>query len=652
VKRHREAIAVISLFFADLLCLAAVTGAAIYVRFYSPLFPRTGMPPWPSLWGFIGLTPLALLPSLALSRGYQLPRRWTVNEALPTVTRALLLTVPTTTVFTFALRLGAVESGSVRTPSRIFVFTVWIGLYVGLVGVRLLMGRLHVALYRRGIGVRRTVILGDGERAAWLADRIQHSSWLGECPVGRVGESQGPDWLGYPRDLADVVRDHRVDVVWLVPPTSAVPNSWLPSLLFDSDDHGLIWRVLPAHFDQLFAANHSTLTQAQRELFLRRLRHDLALPTLRIAMLGSRGVPANYGGVERYVEQVGSYLAQNGAQVAVYCHAKYVSARGTYRGMELRFVPTIATKHLETIVHTFLATLHVLLHEDEIVHYQALGPSTMAWLPRVFGRKVVVTVQGLDWQRAKWGKAARLYLAFGEWASAHFPHRTIVVSQALFARYASKHGRQTTFIPNGFQPPKRMPPRLIKQWNLEKGSYILFVGRLVPEKGCHTLLRAFADVQTDKRLVFAGDASYEDSYRQQLGQMAQGVEGINFIGFVQDDVLRELYSNAYLVVHPSELEGLSISLLEAFSYGNCLLVSNVPENLEAVRDMGYRFQVGDSDDLARQMQWLLDHPDQVQATRTRVRSEALNAMDWEAVAKETQRLYGSLNPSLPTQTAR
>jgi glycosyltransferase involved in cell wall biosynthesis len=405
--------------------------------------------------------------------------------------------------------------------------------------------------------------------------------------------------------------------------------------------------MLPEHFTRFTAACLEKLTESQRELLYRRLHHDIDLPVLRVAMLGSRGVPASYGGVERYVEEVGAHLAAAGARVAVYCHTKYVSARGKHRGMNLRFVPTIRSKHLETITHTFLATLHALLCEEEIIHYQALGPSTLAWLPRLVGRKVVVTVQGLDWKRRKWGGLARRFLKIGEWSSAHFPHATIVVSHVLTDYYLQRHGKRTAYIPNGFSPPAVQSPNLIETLGLGQDDYILFVGRLVPEKGCHTLLHAFANVQTDKQLVIAGSATYEDQYRQELDEVARGVRGVQFVGFAQGDLLQELYSNAYLVVHPSETEGLSISLLEALSYGNCVLVSDTPENLEAIRDAGYRFQSGDSTDLARQMQRLLDQADLVQEMRARVRTH-LAMMDWRAVAEATRELYERLVCASPS----
>jgi glycosyltransferase involved in cell wall biosynthesis len=208
----------------------------------------------------------------------------------------------------------------------------------------------------------------------------------------------------------------------------------------------------------------------------------------------------------------------------------------------------------------------------------------------------------------------------------------------LARHYVERHGKTPVHIPNGFEPPVRQPPRAIKQLGLHENGYILFVGRLSPEKGCHTLIRAFAQVQTDKYLVLAGRVTYDDHYQHQLVTQANSVSNILFTGFVRGAVLQELYSNAYLVVHPSELEGLSISLLEALSYNNCLLVSNVPENLEVVRHVGHSFQTGDSTDLARQIQRLVDRPDLIEATRAHVRKHTSSLKNWDAVAAATYRL--------------
>lgn len=641
MRHPRDRRIVLMLFLGDLLCLNLLAAAAIYLRFQSDFFCYPGsQPPWQSVLGFLGLTHLTLFPSLAISGAYRVPKRWKGNEALPAVTRALLLAVPLTVTLHFLVRLGAVPKGLVLTPSRFFAVFLWTGLFVGLPWIRWMAGRILIALYSKGLWLRRAVIVGQGAWAMRLRESILRNPWLGEVVADLVDGAGERGGAGEAEDLVAALTRQRADVVWLAQRGEVAPS--LPWLLFSEEGACLTWRALPQDFEWYEETILDRLSDEERELFYSRVTRDVALPPFGVAMIGSRGVPANYGGVERYVEEVGARLAATGVQVAVYCHRRYVTARGTFRGMELRFAPAIRTKHLETISNTFLATLHALLKEEEIIHYHALGPSTLAWIPRMFGRKVVVTVQGLDWQRSKWGPIARGYLKLGEWTSALVPHRTIVVSRSLEQHYRRRYPKEVLYIPNGFDPPDRKRPDRIKEWGLDKDGYLLFVGRLVPEKSCHVLLEAFARVLTEKRLVIAGRTSHERRYQMELMDRARGLQGVQFVGFAGKELLQELYSNAYLVVHPSQMEGLSIALLEALSYGNCLLVSDTPENQEALGGLGFTFRANDPADLARQMQRLLDWPEEVQGMRDRVRSHWSASKDWQGVTGETFRVYESL----------
>lgn len=640
--RYRTQIFAAGLFLADSLLLASVSAAAIALRYYSPFFTLTDRAPWISILPFLGATALVMFPALWINGAYRLPRRWSLNEAAPLSIRTLLLLVPITVTLLFALRVGAAARNLVITPSRFVAGFVWAGLLVGILLLRLLAGRLLRNLYEHGHAQRRVVVVGDAQASARLANRILQNPWLGERVRWHVDHLSELDPAGWQRRLSQNLQAGSIETVWLVPPREAPASEWLPPSLIAKDRARVQWRMLPEDFERFNAHALPSLSQAQRERVYQRLQHELALPLVRVAFIGSRGAPASYGGVETYVEEVGSHLVEIGAQVAVYCHTRYVSARGLHRGMELRFVPTLPSKHFETIIHTLLSTLHALLCEEEILHYQALGPSTLAWLPRLVGRKAAVTVQGLDWQRSKWGRLARAYLRLGEWTSAHFPHLTILVSQTLAQHYHQRYHKSYTVIPNGFTPPRHRPAMRIKnELGLQERSYLLFVGRLVPEKGCHSLLHAFKQVNTDMQLVLAGQANHEGQYQARLEELAGDMHNVRLIGFVQGEILQELYSNAYLVVHPSEVEGLSISLLEALSYGNCLLVSNTPENLEASNHTAFSFQLGDPHDLAHKLQWLLDHPEQVGEMRARIRS-FFNQANWRHVAEATWDAYQSV----------
>jgi glycosyltransferase involved in cell wall biosynthesis len=482
--------------------------------------------------------------------------------------------------------------------------------------------------------------------------------------VGRLGPPDGGPaaagdpaplpWLGEAAELEAVVARLRPAVVWLAPPPGAGVE-WLPPALGGPAGAAVRWRLLSADHARVVAPGLARLPAPARARVAGRLRHHLALPAVDVAMVGSRGVPARYSGIERYVEEVGSRLVDGGGAVTVYCHRRYVTARGTHRGMTLRFPPAVRTRHLETWSHVALASLDALVRETPLWHYHALGPATWAWLPRLLGRRVVVTVQGLDWQRAKWGRVARLYLRLGEWAAARLPHRTIVVSQVLARHYAERYGIAPACIPNGFTPPAAGPlpaaaQVAVRELGLDPDGYLLFVGRLVPEKGCHTLLEAFGRLHTARWLALAGTGTYEDAYVQRLQAEAARVGRVRFLGFVDPVRLAALYRHATLVVHPSQMEGLSVTLREAVSHGCAVVVSDVPENREAVAGAAATFRVDDAGDLAAQLQRLLDDPGARASLRERARAAAATLPDWAEVARATVEVYREVLP-VPRVTA-
>ncbi len=363
---------------------------------------------------------------------------------------------------------------------------------------------------------------------------------------------------------------------------------------------------------------------------------------MKIAMVGQKGIPATYGGIERHVEEIATRLVERGHKVTVYSRLYYSHHRGPYRGVDNKRLPSFRTKHFDAISHTALATLHAILAGNDIVHFHALGPSIFSFAPRITGAHTVVTVHGLDWQRGKWGKFASSFLRFCEVPSVRFPNGTIVVSKTLRDYFHKKHGRDTLVIPNGTSPGMNRPVNRIKRWGLDRHPYVLWVGRLVPEKGCHHLIEAFRHVKTDARLVMAGGSSFSDAYVQSLERLREGDPRIKMIGYVYGDVLDELWSNAYLVVQPSILEGLSIALIEALSFGRCVLVSDIPENMEVVEDCAVTFRSRDVEDLRAKLQMCLDHPEMVAATAARCRSLAEERYSWPRLVESTERFYQAL----------
>jgi glycosyltransferase involved in cell wall biosynthesis len=300
-------------------------------------------------------------------------------------------------------------------------------------------------------------------------------------------------------------------------------------------------------------------------------------------------------------------------------------------------LPTIRSKHLETVIHTLLSTAHALSQGYDVVHYHALGSALFSFLPRLLGKKTAVTVQGLDWQRKKWGRLASTVLRLGERASVRLPNGTMVVSQALRRRYREIHGIEAVYVPNGGVVRERSDPRAILEWSLEPGKYVLFLGRFSPEKGCHLLVEAFEQIQTEAKLVMAGASSYCDEYSRQLRTHAS--ERIRILDWVSGDILDELLTNAMVFVLPSDLEGLSLALLDAMGAGLCVLTSDVPENQEVVDGAGFTFQRGSSTDLADRLRFLIANPAVRKAAGAMAKARIAEQYQWQKVAEEIEKTY-------------
>ena len=361
---------------------------------------------------------------------------------------------------------------------------------------------------------------------------------------------------------------------------------------------------------------------------------------MKVAMIGSRGIPETYSGIETALKAMCPRLVARGHEVSVYCRS-YYGLPDEYQGVRLISLPSVNTKHLDTISHVFLCTMHSLFQDFDILHFHALGPTLLSWLPRAEGRKVVATVQGLDWQRAKWGTAARKTLQVAERTSVRLPHRTIVVSKVLKNYYKARYGSSVAYIPNGVDIPPHSPPRLIvKEFGLAGHDYIFFASRLVPEKGVHYLLDAYARCDTDIKLVIAGEGVHSKDYVASLKEMAG--PNVIFTGYVSGELLTELFSNAYLYVLPSEMEGLSLSLLEAMSYGLCVLTSDIPENREVIQDRGFTFKCGDPTSLAEMLDLLVHDENRAREYGARARARVEAEYGWDHITDLTDEVYRSL----------
>lgn len=367
---------------------------------------------------------------------------------------------------------------------------------------------------------------------------------------------------------------------------------------------------------------------------------------LRIAMIGQKGLPATFGGIEHHVEQMGRRLVERGHHVTVFCRRSYGQVSGgSYRGMRLRPAPTIGTKHLDAIVHSGTSTALAMTGGFDVVHYHGLGPGLVAALPRYLsGAAVVQTVHGLDHQRGKWGLPARVVLGTAYRLSGYVPDRTVVVSRALGQTYRDAFDRQCSYIPNGVDDPPHLPPSGIRQkWGLEPGRYLLFVGRFVPEKAPDLLLRAYRDVAGDLPLVMVGDSSFTDEYTGELHRLAAGDPRVRFTGFVYGDLLSQLYRYAAAFVQPSLLEGLPLTLLEAASYARPVVVSDIPPHREVLGDdsgPGRRtFAAGDQAALTQVLRTVLDGDAAEAAGAQRLREQVQSGYRWDSATGDLERLY-------------
>jgi glycosyltransferase involved in cell wall biosynthesis len=326
-----------------------------------------------------------------------------------------------------------------------------------------------------------------------------------------------------------------------------------------------------------------------------------------------------------------------GHEVTVYCRNYFTPALTEHNGMRLVRLPTIRSKHLETVIHTLLSTVHALTQRYDLVHYHALGPALFSLLPRLVGKKTAVTVQGLDWQRKKWGRSASAVLQLGERASVRLPNGTMVVSQTLQQRYRETHGIEAFYVPNGGVLRERSEPRAILEWGLEPGKYVLFLGRFSPEKGCHLLVEAFEQIDTDVKLVMAGAASYCDDYSRELRTHAS--DQIRMLDWISGETLDELLTNAMVFVLPSDLEGLSLALLDAMGAGLCVLTSDVPENCEVVDGAGFTFRRGSAADLADRLRFLIANPAVRQAAGRTAKTRIAEQYQWQKVAEDIEKAY-------------
>ena len=369
---------------------------------------------------------------------------------------------------------------------------------------------------------------------------------------------------------------------------------------------------------------------------------------LKVAMFGHKRW-SREGGIEIVVKELCTRMAQTGCQVTCYNRSGHhvsgveydVTEKIEYDGIRQKFVPTIERKGLAAVSSSFFAALYSAFGKYDVVHIHAEGPAFFSWIPKMFGKRVVVTIHGIDWQREKWKAGfGSKFIQQGEKNAAKYADEIIVLSKGVQNYFKDTYGRETCYIPNGVNRPEIKDAELItEKFGLTKDSYILFLGRLVPEKGIRYLIEAFRNVKTDKKLVIAGGSSDTDSFMKELKDLAKDDDRIIFTGFVQGQMLSELYSNAYMYTLPSDLEGMPLSLLEAMSYGNCCLVSDISECTEVVEDKALIFKKSDVNDLKIKLQDACDHPEKVMMLKKQAADFICGKYNWDDVVEETIKLY-------------
>ena len=357
-------------------------------------------------------------------------------------------------------------------------------------------------------------------------------------------------------------------------------------------------------------------------------------------MIGSKGIPAHFGGIEKHVEEISTRLAARGHSVSVYGRPPF-SSRGTQKGVTVKVLPSVPTKNLETASNSMLSSIAAFFGNYDIIHFHGIGPSIFCWIPLRHGSKTICTIHALDYRQSKWGEKAKRLLMLGEKRAVTKADAAVAVSRLMAAELSVKYGKDVRYIPNGATPGQNPDFREAAGLGIDPGGYILSVGRFIVERGFDTLIDAFERLDSDLKLVIAGDARFEENCAAQIKAMAG--DRVILPGYVAGRKIEELYAHCAFYVLPSLVEGLPISLIEAMSYSRPLIVSDIPENLEVAGGIAESFRAGDPDDLLRAMNRIRSLSSEKlagmgEAGRRKVEAE----YDWDKIAVSLEDLYREL----------
>jgi glycosyltransferase involved in cell wall biosynthesis len=356
-------------------------------------------------------------------------------------------------------------------------------------------------------------------------------------------------------------------------------------------------------------------------------------------MIGAKGIPAVVGGVERIVEELSARLAERGHDVTVYARRAYAAPvpGGRHRGVRVRFAAAIPGKYTDTLSHAFLSLGDALLRRYDLLHVHSLGTAPILPPARLLGKRALFHVHGQEWKGGKWGARARAYFKWCEPVALRWARRTVVNSRASRDYYKTEYGRETTYIPNAVDVPPHRDTGILDRLGLAPRGYLLFVGRLVPEKGAHHLLAAHRALGLDIPVVVCGEPAHSDDYARAL--RASAGPRVLFAGNVLGAELVDLYARSLLLVNPTERDAVSLVLLEAMGQGAAVLASDIPEMVEGVGGAGFHFRAGDADDLARVLGGLLARPDRLDEVREPARRRVRDEYSWPAVVDQFEKVY-------------
>ena len=357
---------------------------------------------------------------------------------------------------------------------------------------------------------------------------------------------------------------------------------------------------------------------------------------MHVYMLGCRGIPATYGGVERVVEEIAVLLAKKGHQVSVLCRSHYSPKIKKFKGVNIVRLPTLNQKHFEMILHTLISIVFLSFKKCDIVHIHSVDPAILTPLLRLRHR-VVATSHGQAYRREKWGRTAKALSKIAEKVFIKAPNVCTAVSKVLVSYYFEKYGREVEYIPNGVELQQQESSSYIDQFGIEKNNYILFVGRLIPTKGPKILIEAFKRINTDIKLVILGGSSHTDEYEKNLRKEAN--ENILFLGYQYGEVLKSLYKNCKLFVFPSQIEGLPIVLLEALSFLKPVIFSDIPENMEVANGIGIPFKNGDVQDLSDKLNYAIKNPKMLNSFVSKIKERLREEYNWDTITNKYIKIY-------------